>query len=681
MKKSKERPSVTKALMWRITALALGLWLVAMCYLTVIVAQDQYERYIEDFERSMRYRGDDSYWYMYDGEIEEYTRMLNYSNIIAYVMRGVYTHSPELSRPFSEDYLILGWSDSWWEYFNTTVASSEDWAMVVLDSSDQVILGQDGYANLTYYNEDVWFGLTEEHDNDLTSINLNRGDYGLLLSSESFRYNWYFEPCEYRLTGYFDEDEFVPVDISYINLSEVRNTMHDYDPYLNMDIGEYDHMIGLDWVTEYDGEAPSDQELVNIYLDNIYVDQADSVDIHGKTWKLEELAEAYSQDENVRGLLSFYGTESNSIEMLENYPDESVQTILGSYSKDSLWETVIIQAKQYIDENNDSCNYVMVFRCQPIKVAMLLLVEVYVITLLALVLPLLLIRRRIREDLIHPMKHVMKYAAKDYAVLPDTVESDWLEIYELEQGYVKAQKDIHEYRKQINQLNTALDYAHNAEENRRLMVSNITHELKTPLAVIHSYAEGLKEGIAADKQEHYLDVILEETQRMDGMVLEMLDLSRLEAGKVRLASDRFSLLELTRSVVDKLSLLVEEKALMVKYVWAHDCDITADEGRICQAVTNLVSNAIKYSPREATVYISVTRVKDKTMFSIENQSEPLSEEALSNIWDSFYQADASHATKGTGLGLPITKAIIELHGGSCHVQNTATGVEFRFELP
>jgi signal transduction histidine kinase len=161
----------------------------------------------------------------------------------------------------------------------------------------------------------------------------------------------------------------------------------------------------------------------------------------------------------------------------------------------------------------------------------------------------------------------------------------------------------------------------------------------------------------------------------------MLDLSRLEAGKVRLATDRFSLLELTQRVVDKMKLLVGEKELSIEYVWAHDCEITADEGRITQAVTNLVSNAIKYSPRGGTVHIGVTRVKNQTMFSIENQSEPLSEEALAKIWDSFYRTDKSRTEKGTGLGLPITKAIIELHGGTCHVSNTKTGVEFKFYLP
>jgi signal transduction histidine kinase len=124
-------------------------------------------------------------------------------------------------------------------------------------------------------------------------------------------------------------------------------------------------------------------------------------------------------------------------------------------------------------------------------------------------------------------------------------------------------------------------------------------------------------------------------------------------------------------------------------VWAHDCEITADEGRITQAVTNLVSNAIKYSPRGGTVHLGVTREKNQTLFSIENESEPLSEEVLAKIWDSFYRADASRTEKGTGLGLSITKAIIELHGGTCQVRNTTThrendtitGVEFKFYLP
>src|SRR5699024_1481940 len=98
---------------------------------------------------------------------------------------------------------------------------------------------------------------------------------------------------------------------------------------------------------------------------------------------------------------------------------------------------------------------------------------------------------------------------------------------------------------EITRLNTALEYAKKAEENRRQMTSNIAHELKTPLAVIHSYAEGLKEHAAEEKRDKYIDVILAEAERTDGMVLEMLDLSRPEAGKVKVSRDDCSIIDLT----------------------------------------------------------------------------------------------------------------------------------------
>jgi signal transduction histidine kinase len=213
------------------------------------------------------------------------------------------------------------------------------------------------------------------------------------------------------------------------------------------------------------------------------------------------------------------------------------------------------------------------------------------------------------------------------------------------------------------------------------MISNITHELKTPLAVIHSYAEGLQEGIAGEHQDRYLDVILEETDQMDGMVLEMLDLSRLEAGKVRLASDRFSLLELTKAVFDKLDPLMQEKKLKVEFLWPQDFQITADEARLAQVVTNLATNAIKYSPEGGMINVQIFQHNGRCHFTIENQSEPIPEENLKKLWDSFYRTDASRTEKGTGLGLTITKTIVELHGGTCAARNTPNGVQFEFELP
>ena len=128
------------------------------------------------------------------------------------------------------------------------------------------------------------------------------------------------------------------------------------------------------------------------------------------------------------------------------------------------------------------------------------------------------------------------------------------------------------------------------------MTSDIAHELKTPLAVIHSYAEGLKEHIAEEKRDKYIDVILSEVTRTDRMVLEMLDLSRLEAGKVKLSRDDFSLLALTHAVFEKQEMAAQAKELNIRFDFPDDFTVTADEGRIAQVIENFATNAVKYTP-------------------------------------------------------------------------------------
>ena len=128
----------------------------------------------------------------------------------------------------------------------------------------------------------------------------------------------------------------------------------------------------------------------------------------------------------------------------------------------------------------------------------------------------------------------------------------WRELWLLSQQYADMQDRLRIAKNEVTRLNTALNYARTAEENRRQMLSHLTHQLKTPLAVIHGYAEGLREHIAEEKRDHYVEMILSETERSDKMVLEMLDLSRLEAGKVKLSRDQVSLLTLAQYMVEKL---------------------------------------------------------------------------------------------------------------------------------
>lgn len=313
----------------------------------------------------------------------------------------------------------------------------------------------------------------------------------------------------------------------------------------------------------------------------------------------------------------------------------------------------------------------------------------YLTTLMITIGLVLLLRHIFKRQLIRPMQMVNMALQDDREWLRNFKDKPWKwkEGHLLEQAYAahvtKGKQRIEELAKQqdeITRLTTALDYANEAEENRRRMTSDIAHELKTPLAVIHSYSEGLKERIAEEKRDKYLDVILSETERMDAMVLEMLDLSRLEAGRVKISRVEFSLADMAKEVFDKLELAIEAKNLHVEYHFPEDSMVNADELRIGQVIENFATNAVKYTPVNGTIRVIIRSGQVDRTFAIENDSEPLHQEALDKVWDTFYRADESRSSKGTGLGLAIAKSIVELHGGRCYAKNTDNGVEFGFIL-
>jgi signal transduction histidine kinase len=292
-----------------------------------------------------------------------------------------------------------------------------------------------------------------------------------------------------------------------------------------------------------------------------------------------------------------------------------------------------------------------------------------------------LILRRIRKNLTEPVAKVADHFRNGMQPLEEETAPKWAEALALQQHYDAVATAYHDAQTNAIRLQAALDYAQNAETHRRKMISDITHELKTPLAVIHSYAEGLRDGIAADKQEQYLNVILDEAERMDAMVLQMLDLSRLEAGRVRLVTEPFSLLALTRSILERLQPLADDKQLRIHYVIAEEFSITADKERMEQVITNFATNAIKYTPDGGSIWLKLYRHQGKTYFVLTNECEPLPADALQQVWDSFYRVEEARSAKGTGLGLSIARAIIELHGGTVQAANTSDGVEFQFTLP
>jgi signal transduction histidine kinase len=302
----------------------------------------------------------------------------------------------------------------------------------------------------------------------------------------------------------------------------------------------------------------------------------------------------------------------------------------------------------------------------------------------------------IRRRLLVPMEEVIASLKKDTQPIggaqldvgkyQQTIGTkDWYEPVAMSAHLHLFRQELAQERAEITRLQTALDYAKDAEQNRKQLISNITHELKTPLAVIHSYAQGLQSGIAADKKEHYVQVILDEAERMDAMVLQMLELSRLEAGRVKLKVESFSFSDLIRYVAEKFQPLLEARNLTIRLEMEEPLTINASESRLEQVLTNFISNAVRYTPSGGQILIRGDSTDKEAFFSITNTAPHLSQEGLEKVFDSFYREDASRSEKSTGLGLAIVKGIISLHSGECYVNNTEldgeSAVNFSFRIP
>lgn len=218
----------------------------------------------------------------------------------------------------------------------------------------------------------------------------------------------------------------------------------------------------------------------------------------------------------------------------------------------------------------------------------------------------------------------------------------------------------------------------NLEKNRRELTSAIAHELKTPLGIIRTYGEGLKEKIAEDKRDKYLDVIIDETYKMDKMVLEMLELSKLEAKAYELKRESFCINYLVEAIIKKNEKVFNDKSINANYTSDKKYDIDADYTRIEQVIDNFLSNAIYHTDENKSINIKLNNGK----FIIENEGEHISKDKINLIWDTFYRVDVSRdrSERRTGIGLAIVKNVLQLHDFKFGVENTTIGVKFWFEF-
>ena len=243
-------------------------------------------------------------------------------------------------------------------------------------------------------------------------------------------------------------------------------------------------------------------------------------------------------------------------------------------------------------------------------------------------------------------------------------------ISELKSANLKLQKDIEDKIK--------------IDEMRKEFLDNVSHELKTPIALIQGYAEGLKENISDDPEsrEFYCDVIMDEASKMNKLVKNLLTLNQLESGKDAAVMERFDIVSLIRGVLESMNIMIRQKEAMVIFEEQKPVYVWADEFKIEEVVTNYTSNALNHLDGERQIEIKITTMDEKVRVSVFNTGSPIPEEDVPNLWNKFYKVDKARTREygGSGIGLSIVRAIMEGINQQYGVQNYENGVEFWFTL-
>lgn len=262
------------------------------------------------------------------------------------------------------------------------------------------------------------------------------------------------------------------------------------------------------------------------------------------------------------------------------------------------------------------------------------------------------------------------------------------EIGVLGQNFNKMSKEleqtISELKTANNELQKDIEKKERIDDMRKEFLSNVSHELKTPIALIQGYAEGLKECIndEAESRDFYCEVIIDEATKMNNMVKKLLTLNQLEFGNDQISMECFDLTELVRGVVNSAQLLADQKDAQILFVQDTSVYVWGDEFKIEEVVTNYVSNAINHIDGERKIEIKMQRREGHIRLSVFNTGKPIPEEDIDKIWIKFYKVDKARTREygGSGIGLSIVKAIMESMNQKFGVKNYENGVEFWFEL-
>lgn len=248
----------------------------------------------------------------------------------------------------------------------------------------------------------------------------------------------------------------------------------------------------------------------------------------------------------------------------------------------------------------------------------------------------------------------------------------------------RLEQTISDLKSANNVLEKDIENKIQIDEMRKEFLSNVSHELKTPIALIQGYSEGLQENINDDPENRnfYCEVIMDEARKMNKMVSKLLTLNEIEFGNNLVEMERFNIVPLIRSVLSATEILAKQNETIVHFEAGEPVYVWADEYRIEEVLTNYISNALNHVAGAKIIEVKLIQMKNVVRVAVYNTGAQIPDDDLERIWIKFYKVDKSRTREygGSGIGLSIVKAIMASHNKSCGVINRENGVEFWFEL-
>lgn len=237
-----------------------------------------------------------------------------------------------------------------------------------------------------------------------------------------------------------------------------------------------------------------------------------------------------------------------------------------------------------------------------------------------------------------------------------------------------------ELEQSIAKLNDDIDYQRQIEQMRREFVANVSHEMKTPLALLQMYAINLKNRTPNIDMDYYLDTIVEETERLNDMVVSMLQISSIESGLSKMNFEEIDVSRLCSEETEKCVILLEDYDVEINIT--PDLYLEGDYTYLGQAMKNFITNAAEHAIQGGIIRIFLEKTAGGIKFGVFNEGNQIKDDDIVHIWESFYRSDKARVRSGknVGLGLHIVKTIVEKHKGVCNVENLERGVVFSFEI-